>query len=145
MAPDEIHSNLPLMLTSARRAAKFTNAKSFLAAVKESGRKAPSYSSYAQWESGVVKPRVHSLEPIIEFHRKLKTWPDEQPENDLASAIRELTEELRGSREDRKVMRDEVEGLKTLVGNLAAQLQREQELTARLAKHVQLDSTESAK
>lgn len=135
--------NLPVTLKRARKAAGFSNAKDFLAAVKASGRKAPSYSTYAQWESGEVKPRDETLEPIVDYHREKQTWPEDATASDLASAIRELTIELRDAREDRKAMRDEVEGLKVLVGNLAAQLQSEQALTARLARHVQLETAGS--
>lgn len=134
---------LPVTLKRARKAAGFSNAKDFLAAVKASGRKAPSYSTYAQWESGEVTPRDETLDPIVEYHREKTTWPEETTASDLASAIRELTIELRDAREDRRAMRDEVEGLKVLVGNLAAQLQTERALTARLAQHVQLETVGS--
>lgn len=136
--------NLPVTLKRARKAAGFSNAKDFLAAVKASGRKPPSYSTYAQWESGEVTPRDETLDPIVEYHREKQTWPEDATDSDLASAIRELTAELRDAREDRKTMRDEVEGLKVLVGSLAAQLQLEQELTAPLARHVQLETAGSA-
>lgn len=42
----------------------------FLAAVKASEGSAPSYSSYAQWESGSVTPRKTSLAPIRRYHAK---------------------------------------------------------------------------
>lgn len=138
-------ASLPLTLKRARRAAGFSNAKTFLAAVKASGHQAPSYSTYAQWESGEVTPRDATLEPIVAYHRDAKTWPEEVHEADLAAAIRDLTQELRESREDRKTMQADIDGLQTLVGELAAQLQTERALTARIAQHVQLDSAESGR
>lgn len=143
-APED--SVLPATLKRARKAAGFSNANALLDAVNASGREAPSYSTYAQWESGKVTPRDDTLEPVVAYHRERGTWAEvEQESSDLAAAIRELTSELRDSREDRKSMQADIEGLKSLVGSLAAQLQLEQELTTRLARHVQLDSAGSAR
>lgn len=102
MAPGDV-PNLPTALKRARKAAKFSNAKDFLVAVKASGRKAPSYSTYAQWESGEVTPRDETLGPIVEYHREKDTWPEEATDADLASAIRELATELRLAREAREL------------------------------------------
>lgn len=110
--------DLPKALKRARKAAEFSNAKDFLAAVKASGRKAPSYSTYAQWESGEVTPRDETLEPIIEYHREKKTWPEEATGSDLASAIRELTRELRESREERATLAARIEEMDEILRGL---------------------------
>jgi transcriptional regulator with XRE-family HTH domain len=110
--------DLPKVLKRARKAAGFSNAKDFLAAVKASGRKAPSYSTYAQWESGEVTPRDETLDPIIEYHREKKTWPEEPTDSDLASAIRDLTRELREAREERTALAARVEEMDAILKGL---------------------------
>ncbi len=110
--------DLPKALKRARKAAGFSNAKDFLAAIKASGRKAPSYSTYAQWESGEVTPRDETLDPIIEYHHEKKTWPEEPTDSDLASAIRDLTRELREAREERATLADRVEEMDAILKGL---------------------------
>lgn len=95
-------SNLPTMLKRARKAAGFSNAKSFLVAVKAAEGQAPSYSTYAQWESGQVVPRDDSLKPIRSFHEKAGSWPAEPGRTDLAAAIMALTGELAALRAERE-------------------------------------------
>lgn len=112
--------NLPLTLKRARRAAQFSNAKDFLAAVKASGRKAPSYSTYAQWESGEVAPRDETLVPIVEYHREKKTWPEEPTGTDLATALMALATELAAAREERTAMAARVEEMDEVLRNLVA-------------------------
>ncbi len=112
--------DLPKALKRARKAAGFSNAKDFLAAIKASGRKAPSYSTYAQWESGEVTPREETLDPIIAYHHEKKTWPEEPTDSDLASAIRELTRELRDAREERATLATRVEEMDAILRSLVA-------------------------
>lgn len=65
---------LPRTLKRARKAAGFTNAKDFLAAVKDAEGSAPSYSTYAQWESGEVAPRDETIAAVRRFHEARGTW-----------------------------------------------------------------------
>ena len=113
------------MLLRARKAAGYSNAQKFLAAVTESGRKAPSYSTYAQWESGKVRPREETLEPIIAFHRERDTWPESaaptpNTELALASAITLLVDELRETRKERDEIRERLEAVEAAIRLLNA-------------------------
>lgn len=113
--------NLAAALKRARRAAGFTNAKAFLATVKASGRQVPSYSTYAQWESGKVKARDETLDPIIEYHREKKTWPKDVTDSDLATALLALAEELREARKERTALTTKVERMQAILDVLAPQ------------------------
>lgn len=122
----------------------------FLEQLAEAGVKAPHRSNYAQWESGKVTPEPASLEPILAFYGELGVEPPSaapapEPAPDLATALLALARELEASRLDRQRMQGEIEGLQNLVGQLAAQLQLEQALSARIARHVQLETTGSAR
>lgn len=104
-------ANLPQTLKRARKAAGFANAKAFLEAVRIENGSAPSYSSYAQWESGEVGPRDESLRPIVAFHEKRGTWAPEQQAPDVAAALVMLAQELRALREERHELVARVEEL----------------------------------
>ena len=93
------------LLKRARKAAGFSNAKDFLADIKASGRRAPSYSTYAQWESGEVAPRENTIEPVIDYHRERKTWPDDPPAPELATALRDLAVVVEGVRAEQAAWR----------------------------------------
>jgi len=136
-------NDLPTALKRARKAAGFSNARAFLDALKAAEGTAPSYSTYAQWESGEVAPRDESLAPVRRYHEGRGTWFETEAPPDLATALLALAAEMKASREERQVLRDQVEGLQTLVGSLAVQLQLEQALSARLARHVRLDLEEA--
>jgi transcriptional regulator with XRE-family HTH domain len=100
MTTDE-KAQLARWLKTARKAAGFSNAQKFLAAVKEQEGSAPSYSTYAQWESGEVGAREESLAPIRRFHESRKSAPALTPAPDLATALQALAAELRAAREGR--------------------------------------------
>lgn len=102
-------------------------------------------------ESGTKKPSARLLRlmgQVLESSPPGRT-EEPPPDADVARAIRDqtavmqaLVDELREARLDRDRLQrteDQVDGLKALVGSLAVQLQIEQALTARLARHVQLD------
>lgn len=108
-------TDIPRTLKRARKAAGFSNAKAFLAAVKEAEGAAPSYSTYAQWESGEVEPRDETLAPVRRFHEARQTWTPEESAPDLAAALVMLTQELRAAREERAAMRDRLDELEAMV------------------------------
>lgn len=119
MAPTD-RQELGRLLKRARKAAGYSNAHKFLAAVKEDQGEAPSYSSYAQWESGEVGPRDGSLDPVEAFHRNRGTWTDVAPAPDLAAALMALAAELSALREERLGMVRRVDELEAQVAELVA-------------------------
>jgi hypothetical protein len=118
-------------LIAAREAAGFTNATLFLAAVKEAEGKAPSYSTYAQWESGSVTPRRSSLRIVEHYHATHQTGAGTAPAPvaapDLASALVMLAEEIANLRLERDAMREE----RAAVRAEAEALRQEREAWAR--------------
>jgi hypothetical protein len=121
LGPDPNNVRLGRDLKRARKAAGYSNAHKFLAAVKAEQGSAPSYSSYAQWESGEVGPRDGSLDPVQKFHEAHKTWtPSEVP--DLATALLGLTRELQAWRLERQSMQDHIEELQAMVRSHDLQL-----------------------
>lgn len=112
-------SALPVALKRARKAAGFSNAKAFLVALKDAEGSAPSYSTYAQWESGEVTPRDESLAPVRRYHEGRGTWVETEAAPDLATALLALAHELAALREERATMRAELDDLQALVGRLA--------------------------
>ena len=123
---------LPGALKRARKAAGFSNARDFLAAVKVDQGKAPSYSTYAQWESGEVEPREDSLAVVRDFHKARKTWVEPATAPDLATALAALArstqamaDELAAMRQEREGLRTDLDGLKALVGELLAEIRPE--------------------
>jgi hypothetical protein len=115
MARDPIENRPPISqrLIRAREAAGFTNAKAFLAAVKASQGKAPSYSSYAQWESGEVTPRTISLKPVWAFHetREAAEKPAVAPEPTPDPIVVALTAQTKALEAQTKI-------IEALVGEL---------------------------
>lgn len=115
---EQPNNDLGTALKRARKAARYSNAKNFLAAVKEAQGSAPSYSTYAQWESGEVQPRDESLAPIEAFHRERGTWVEPAGAPDLASALLALAGELAALREERHAMVRRVDELEAQVAEL---------------------------
>lgn len=120
-APIESRPSTAQWLIAAREAAGFTNAPDFLAAVKEAEGKAPSYSTYAQWESGSVTPRRSSLKVIERYHAAhgAETSKAPAPAPDLATALLALVTELGALREERTTLARQVEQLQATVALLA--------------------------
>lgn len=90
--PVENRPSTAQWLIRSREAAGFTNAEAFLAAVKKAEGAAPSYSTYAQWESGEVTPRTATIAPIVRYHAAREATskppaPPEPPPDPLATAI----------------------------------------------------------
>jgi len=118
---EDLTPDLGLALKRARKAAGFSNAHKFLAAVKDDQGSAPSYSSYAQWESGEVEPRDGSLGVVQRFHEKRGSWTPVQTAPDLATALLALARELTALREERLALVDRVSDLEATVELLVAQ------------------------
>jgi hypothetical protein len=108
----------------------------FLTALAAESGKAPARTTYARWESGAARPEPTSLNPIIAFYAARGiAGPGQAPVTatpvpDMATSLAALAAELR---EWRTADRDRIAGLETLVGSLAAQLQRAEEQLERLA------------
>ena len=101
-----------------RGAGKTDGADGF-AAVKAEQGSTPSYSTYAQWESGQVGAREESLAAIRRFHDSRQAAPLD-PAPDLAAALMALAAELAAAREERAAMRAEVDPLSAVVDRLVA-------------------------
>lgn len=83
-------------LKRARKSAGYSNARAFLAAVKAAEGTAPSYSTYAQWESGEVGAREETLAPIRRFHaaRQTPVTPVIDPMERIALALERIGDKL---------------------------------------------------
>ena len=136
--PDDLRPATAQWLIEARSDAGFTNAKDFLAAVKEAEGSAPSYSTYAQWESGSVTPRKVSLAPIRRFHAARQPAPEpttvtETPDptavliSAMTGALTELVAELKATREERKRYEDRLAAVERGFERLAERLLLEPE------------------
>jgi len=144
MAVDDRHE-LGRLLKRARKDAGYSNAHEFLAAVKEEQGAAPSYSSYAQWESGEVGPRDGSLTTIEAFHRKRNTWAEPTGAPDLATALLALAQELEALREERQQLVTRVDEMEAQVAELVAAAPSATGSAARVASAVPLESTGSGR
>ena len=144
MATDDRHE-LGRLLKRARKDAGYSNAHEFLAAVKAEQGAAPSYSSYAQWESGEVGPRDGSLATIEAFHRKRNTWTEPAGAPDLATALLALAAELGALREERQQLRDRVDELAATVALLVERSPAEQGSAAPAARVVPRESAGSGR
>lgn len=113
---DKSANDLGTALKRARKAAGFSNAHAFLDAMKAAVGTAPSYSTYAQWESGEVNPRDESLAPVRAFHEARGTWVETQAGPDLATALMALAGELRALREERAQLVARVDELESRLG-----------------------------
>lgn len=122
-APIESRPSTAQWLISEREAAGFSNAPDFLAAVKAKMGAAPSYSTYASWESGATTPRARNLKVIRDFHatrQGAKAPPGRDDAPDLATALLALAAELTALREERQAMARRVDDLEAQVAELVA-------------------------
>ena len=144
MAPSD-KNELGRLLKRARKDAGYSNAHEFLAAVKEEQGAAPSYSSYAQWESGEVGPRDGSLATIEAFHRKRNTWTDPAGAPDLATALLALAQELGALRTERQQLAARVDELEATVALLVERSPAERGSAAQAARVVPRESAGSGR
>jgi len=144
MAPSD-KNELGRLLKRARKDAGYSNAHEFLAAVKEEQGAAPSYSSYAQWESGEVGPRDGSLTTIEAFHRKRNTWTEPTGAPDLATALLALAQELGALRAERQQLVARVDELEATVSLLVEQSPAERGSAAQAARVVPRESAGSGR
>jgi hypothetical protein len=121
-APIETRPSTARWLIAAREAAGFANAPDFLTAVKAEMGKAPSYSTYAQWEAGSVTPRRSTLKLIEQYHAAHETAAEKAPAAtpDLATALVALTAELTAWRTERQELVSQVARLAAQVAELVA-------------------------
>jgi len=144
MAPSD-KNELGRLLKRARKDAGYSNAHEFLAAVKEEQGAAPSYSSYAQWESGEVGPRDGSLATIEAFHRKRNTWTEPAGAPDLATALLALAQELGALRTERQQLVARVDELEATVALLVERSPAGQGSAAQAARVVPRESAGSGR
>lgn len=119
-APIETRPSTAQWLIAEREAAGFTNAPDFLAAVKAKMGKAPSYSTYASWESGAATPRASNLKVIREYHAQREgskglpatSAPDLPAALALlAAAVSGMATELGALRQERERSAEQLEAL----------------------------------
>lgn len=133
MSAPTAQASLATTLRRARKAAGFSNAKAFLEALRAAEGTAPSYSTYAQWESGEVTPRDESLVPVRRYHEGRGTWVEAESAPDLPTALLALARELAALREERQALAGRVADLEAQVAEIVASAPSERETSARAA------------